>query len=474
MDDDDEGPFVCHECIGDDVISAEIEEGGVEGACEYCSSDDRPTVSIKWLATRVDDVFRELVGIAESMPYVTEHDNVHWIPNGESPSSLLTEMIEAADTEIADAVISELGERHSWDIYEGDFDFYDDTEDKYALRRPNDPRYRDLWRRFCESLKHGRRFFSEDAESMLDEILGPILSGKNTAYGVAIREIGPESEDRHIYRARVAHHEGAWRTIYAAPIKQLAAPPPAHAGPGRMNVAGIPVFYGSFESDTCVAETRIPVGGSAVVGKFEIVRPLRLLDLTKLGKIKLKLSYFHPDYFDAIAYSSFLSGFHDEIKRPVLPGQEGLEYLPTQVVAEYLWTRKEHGVEGIIFGSAQMSGERANIVLFPHALEIEGAGEEQPRDIVDAYFYSAGDPDDPEPPVHSVSYRKAKPKPVPLDEPGPEWPTWPTLVEAPKPAPPAPTLRFTGEMTLSRVTAIMVEVDDTPVALHEHDDNPPF
>lgn len=470
-DDDDQGPFVCHCCIGDDVLSAEIEAEGEDLECDYCGADDRPAVSIDWLATRVDDVFRALVGMADELPVVSDSDNVRWIPDGETPSAILDEMIKAADTDIAIAVIAELRDRHSWDIHDGDFDFYDETAEIYALRRPNDPRYRDLWTSFCQSLKHGRRFFSEDAERKLDEILGPILRGKHTAYGAAIRSVHPESNDRFIYRARVAHNESAQHAIYASPIQQLGAPPPAQTGAGRMNVAGIPVFYGSFESDTCVAETRIPVGGSAVVGKFEIVRALRLLDLTHLSDIRVKLSYFHADYLDAIAYRSFLSGFHDEIKRPVLPGQEGLEYLPTQVIAEYLWTREQHGVDGIIFGSAQMSGDRANIVLFPHAVHVEGSEEERHREIVHSWIYSAGDPEDPEPPVHSVSYRPATPAAAPEGDPDLGWPGWPR----PQPRlPPEPALRFTGAMSLSIVTGIKVVVDEIPVEMHEHDDHSPF
>lgn len=155
-EDEDEGPFVCHDCIGDDVLSTEIEAEGNEQACDYCGADDRPAVSISWLATRVDHAFRALVGLADPSPMVTDHDNVHWIPGGDTPGTLLAEMIEAADTEIADAIITELGERHSWDIHDGDFDYYDESEATYALRRPNDPRYRDLWASFCRSLKHDR------------------------------------------------------------------------------------------------------------------------------------------------------------------------------------------------------------------------------------------------------------------------------------------------------------------------------
>jgi len=144
-----------------------------------------------------------------------------------------------------------------------------------------------------------------------------------------------------------------------------------------VNPAGIPVFYGSFDVATCAAELRAPVGRSAIVGKFEILRTIRVLDLTLLKNAMFNISYFDDDVIRKFAYNRFLRGFHREIKKPVIPGSETLDYLPTQFVAEYLWTKVNPPLDGLIFGSAQTSEPNAkNIAIFPRASRAEGWFEE--------------------------------------------------------------------------------------------------
>lgn len=393
-DDDveDEGPFVCHQCIGEARLKYEIKREGRVAACNYCARDDFRCVTIDWLAERIDPTFRELVGSGEEEPQIAADGYVHWGVSGDAPSAVLAEMTDCADTAIAEAIIDKLATDHAWDIHDGGLDIYDETSEAYAIQLPDDRKYRDAWEAFCQSLKHKRRFFSADAKKLLDELVGPLLRGGRAQFSQAVRVIGPESEDRFVFRARLANSDSARRAIYAEPLKQLGAPPAEVAGAGRMNPAGISVFYGSTDPTTCVAELRAPVGGQAVVGKFEIVRPLRLLDLTRLESMRNGLSYFHPGYLDAHRYGLFVQDFHDEIRKPVIPGAEALEYLPTQVVAEYLWTRTRR-IDGLIFRSAQVSGKHANIVLFPHACAVEGAEAERPRQITRAHRWADEDDD---------------------------------------------------------------------------------
>ncbi len=201
---------------------------------------------------------------------------------------------------------------------------------------------------------------------------------------------------RFIFRGRQANDDGTRRTIYSAPIRQLGAPPAEMAVAGRMNPAGISVLYGSLDAETCAAELRLPVGGSALIGKFEIIRPLPLLDLPKLENAENDLSYFHPRFATMDSYAKFIRGFHNEVKRTIIPGREHLGYVPTQVVAEYLWTRDELSVDGVIFGSAQVSGSRYNIALFPHACNVEGSENEGVRDIEDIYASGGNNDDEPD------------------------------------------------------------------------------
>jgi hypothetical protein len=110
-----------------------------------------------------------------------------------------------------------------------------------------------------------------------------------------------------------------------------------------------------------------------------------VLDLTLLEHVREQLSYFDDSYAERTAYAAFMSGFHAEIRRAVIPGQETLEYLPTQVIAEYLWGHANAAIDGLIFGSSQITESASNIVLFPDAATVEGAEEEVKRTIV--HFY---------------------------------------------------------------------------------------
>ena len=54
------------------------------------------------------------------------------------------------------------------------------------------------------------------------------------------------------------------------------------------------------------------------------------------------------------------------ISAPVLPHNEALDYLPTQMIAEYLAEKHESKLDGIIFESVQHEGGK-NVVLFHHS-----------------------------------------------------------------------------------------------------------
>lgn len=391
--DEDEDVRVCHGCIGEAVLKAEILRDGRPGECGYCGSEGEPSVTIATLARRVDGTFQEVVGIAPD-GLVMNGDRFDYGPSGESPSFLMTEMTEAADEDIGRAVVEYLSGIHQWDVNDGDFDWYDDTSEIYSITDSGDGRLRERWTQFCARLKQERRFFL-DGIDVLDEILTPLLDGR-WPDGGAIRTIGPEDQDRFIYRGRLANDDGASVQILRQRISQLGAARPGRAGSGRMNPAGVSVFYGAFDPITCVAELRVPVGGSAIVGRFEILRPLRVLDLTRLETARRHLSYFEPGYSELLGYAGFVRGFHEEVKRAVIPGRETLDYLPTQIVAEYLWARADPPFDGLIFGSSQITDTQNNIALFPHAAIIEGAEAEPERTIHFSYTHRGEDGENPE------------------------------------------------------------------------------
>jgi hypothetical protein len=138
-----------------------------------------------------------------------------------------------------------------------------------------------------------------------------------------------------------------------------------------MNAAGISVFYGAKEADTCIAEVRAPVGSYVVLGRFEIIRPIRLLDLDVLTKVTTDCSWFAPEFAVRSNRAAFLRHLVREISKPIMPRDEEFEYLPTQAVSEYLASCVEPPIDGINFHSAQTAREGRNVVLFHHASGVE-------------------------------------------------------------------------------------------------------
>jgi DNA-directed RNA polymerase subunit RPC12/RpoP len=369
--------YVCSTCIGDFVLQGEILIGGSERRCSYCD-ESGAAVAIEQVADRVDDVYGVLVGEVEAMPYFpSDSDRVEYRQSGSTPGDIVSEMLEC-DEEIANDVVAELSSLHSYRaMKDGDIDRFDDSNDIFEIAIPRSPEVKETWASFCSSIKHDRRFFNDTASELLEEILDPILDPAAPPERSAVYVIAPDSKERFIYRGRMANSESVRNEILRKPVNALGASPRELNSSGRMNSAGIPVFYGSFDVATCVAELRGPVGGTAIVGKFEIIRPLRILDLTKLQNAMFNLSYFDDDVVRKSAYNRFLRGFHREIKKSVIPGSETLDYLPTQFVAEYLWTKADPPINGLIYGSAQISEKGArNIALFPQAADVAGRAEE--------------------------------------------------------------------------------------------------
>ena len=137
-----------------------------------------------------------------------------------------------------------------------------------------------------------------------------------------------------------------------------------------MNAQGIPVFYGGFDPDTCVAEVRPPVGSHVVVGKFELLRPVRLLDFDALAEVYVPGSRFDPEHRERQGRGAFLEHLVREVSMPIMPGDEAFEYLPTQVVAEFLASRTPP-LDGIVFRSTQTGRVGRNVVLFNHACAVQ-------------------------------------------------------------------------------------------------------
>ena len=340
--------YVCERCVNDPVLHDWIAAEGQEIACTFCDNAKGPSVSIEQLAERIDTTIRQFYRpgpMQPTLPRDRDDDHVHWEQDGESVPRVLEDICRV-EYDVAESLAEALSSSESYD--DGDRAMYGD-ETKLVHVEPDATSWLVMWEEFEQRIKHRQRFFDRRADEYLQRLIGDLAGFRD---GAALLRIGPGTDYRSLYRARLAQSDDEARAFVKRPLMHLVPPPPAIVSPGRMNPTGIPAFYGAFSSDVCVAEVRPPVGGVVVVARFHIVRPLTLLDLSYFGRTFYTESTFSAEYSDIINRLQFLRELQERLTRPVTPRDEPLEYVPTQAVAEFVSRRMK--LDGLVYNSAQL------------------------------------------------------------------------------------------------------------------------
>ena len=356
--------YVCHDCIGDPFLTKVVRAEGTRVVCSYCNAVGE-ALPLDDLAQRIHEVLQDHFELTSSQPIGHEYALVReglWERAGDLAKHVIADITGVSEeivTDVQELLSDCYGHRA---IKDGEENPYD-SDACYEEQGADDS----AWKTFCEQIRSHDRFFNRYAEDELTHIFGDLGTQKTFRSKSVIREISPDSQSGYIWRGRTAQSPKERDTILKSPAREIGPPPPRLAKGGRMNAAGIPVFYGAMEKDTCIAELRAPVGSQVVVAKFELLRPVRLLDLEALTEIwNIDASHFDPDYYKIEGRVASLRSLAREICRPVMPQDEAFEYLPSQAVAEYLANKLNTPLDGIIFRSSQTVDGR-NMMLFNHA-----------------------------------------------------------------------------------------------------------
>ena len=371
----DEHPkYLCHECIGDQFLASEVKARYYPTACYYCGKTGE-AIMLENLAERTHDVLQihfELTPDYPSEPYEhMEASEGRWERRGEPANYIIAE-IASLDEEVADDVTALLSHQHGGYriIKRGGEDPYGDDA-MYETRGPDDSGFRYTWAELRRQIRSRSRFFSTESEEMLRFVFGDLSAHTASDDKPVVREISPGNPDASVWRARAGLSTDELEAFLKSPSRELSSPPSRSAKAGRMNAQGIPVFYGAMDPRTCVSEVRAPVGAHVVVGRFDLLRSVRLLDLDALSNVYAGGSYFDPDCSEREGRAEYFRHLVSEISRPVMPQDEALEYLTTQAVAEFLAHKVDPRLDGIIFHSSQTGGDGRNVVLFNHARGVE-------------------------------------------------------------------------------------------------------
>ena len=364
---------ICHECICDGFLAAEVQEQGEFGKCYYCG-DDGSVVSLDSIGDRVDDMLQEhfcLTPLGPEEPHeLFLYKERGWERRGDEVELIIAETAGLDETPATD-LTSLLSDRYAYRAAKDGFENPYGPEAMYEARKVSGLGFRLTWEEFRREIQRRSRFFNANSEELLAEIFGGLNALANPRGNPIIRTFEPEEQHYFFWRGRIAESPQKLKPILESPDQELGPPPSGFATAGRMNAHGISVFYGAMEQLTCLSELRPPVGSSVVVGKFEVLRPLTLLDLRALSDAYVKASCFDPDYSTHRARTAFLRRLVREISRPVLPEDEQFEYLHTQVIAEYLAQKADPRFDGMIYPSSQMGGSADNVVLFNHSSRVE-------------------------------------------------------------------------------------------------------
>lgn len=356
--------YVCGECLDDYALQTFVAEHATEKKCDYCPRRSRKHP----ISVHMDDLL-ELIN--ESIRSEWNHPNHEGIGYESAEGGYQGTVIDTWDL-----IHDEIGNPFIPDQLSTDIIDSLNTSgglwcqrNYYALPPQDVLRYG--WHDFTRVIKHSKRFLfsiaeEETGEFDRDDSLRPheFLS----ALARVITEVDLVRSlpaGTSIYRARV--HKHGENFVHASelgtPIVELSR------YSNRMSPAGIPMFYGALDEQTAIAETFDSQKGTNVcitIGRFSTARDFPVVDLTKVPDVP---GLFDRSKRDVRAPIRFLQHFIKDFSAPVTKdGREHIDYVPTQVVTEYIkhfYKHPVHGApKGIFYNSARENGDVSCALFF--------------------------------------------------------------------------------------------------------------
>ncbi|WP_190972810.1 RES family NAD+ phosphorylase [Bifidobacterium rousetti] len=325
---------------------------GVQGDCDYCGSEGVATYAFGACADLQYSLLT-IIGLYESCGTQTKAD-VYTLAHELSSRWRLFAIAEETAQELLDTMYAESPK--------GVFDGYAmDSLLQGMVRLSDDGRVGEHdWDKFADHLKYHNRFFVSFID--IDELARLISYTRDTC-----------GQGTVLTRARIAKDMKG----YAAGA-EMGAPPQGVAGNGRINPVGISELYTTLGNDdeaddTALHEIRAGMHDYVTFGKFSLKRDITIADLSKLSEI----SPFDIDSGDLPMFAAnldILRGMTREISKPMRRGDNPLEYIPSQYIAELIKSlgEKQGGpYDGVKYASTLRSGGM-NLCLFdPGAYECD-------------------------------------------------------------------------------------------------------
>lgn len=357
---------VCGTCVSNPFLSQKINASDIDDiVCAYCGRE-ASTLELSEIAELFNNEFQENYQVADN----ALRDDRGYPSIGDELHEIIQQEVSPAYTELVDElakVVRTIWEQNS---FNGQIPDTDTLFEKIGVA---DYWLHLRWNEMQNSLRTRTRFVNPEALEVLQMVFDNVDKDVTASGEPLIVEVGPGHALETIFRARVFQNIDVLREALQDPEAELGTHRPGYGSAGRMNARGISMFYGANSPDVAIGEVRPPVGSHVAVAKFKVLRPIRLLDLTRLPQIPPMLSrrMFDTSSLQGARRQKFLSRLGSVLTRPVMPDNSDDGYLLTQVISDYLATHSRLNLDGLIFRSVQASvieGQRPlNVTLFAKA-----------------------------------------------------------------------------------------------------------
>lgn len=364
---------ICAECVIDYALKEAVraQEAEDEGRCSSCERelsapfDALTNAFVEGLNFLYDDALNSVSYVSSEGGFVGAKTWDTW--------DLLEDYYDCFDDNVSDKIIGEL--RACMDPK----DWVDRDDPDYGpqvlLNR--------AWLQFCSAIKHDTRFVfwlepsPERAEQQTPWDIAP---------GSALHHVGNMIDELGLFKVYEEGH-AFFRARTFAPGSQAPSDakglgtPPSHVSlqGNRMSPAGIPMFYAGESEDVALDEVSVRTENrAAAVGKFASSRGFSVVDLTAIPPMP---SPFDQDRRHQMWKISFLKSFVGKISEPIQRGRDQVDYVPTQVMTEYLirihWGREK--VHGIRYPSAAHKGGQCVVLDVPSSDCLTPEDPEEPK-----------------------------------------------------------------------------------------------
>jgi hypothetical protein len=340
--------LICSNCIVEDYIRKYIRENGKVDYCSYCKVKKK-VIEFEKVVEIIEDGFSYIYDDPANGLGFIDGKYIEGTSELRDTFDLLIEYFDSEEKIFEDLVCC-LPD-HQW--CKKDFYALDDSEENIAT-----------WNSFKNLTKYKFRYFFNIMNYFSNygyskyknpnDILEEILEISNR-----LKLFSKVKKGTIIYRARSGKHTSSNELCSPAPHESIYS--------NRFSPAGISMFYGAVDEDTCLDE--IGEKNDCSIGKWEVLQDILIYDLTYKFEFKNSKYFYNefPSIFDDRHRKyyhdyEFILDFASDISEKVIKNKnENIDYIPTQIVTEYLKLNKKD-LKGISYYST-ISGQK-NYCLF--------------------------------------------------------------------------------------------------------------